>query len=131
MKYYLVLVTKEKENNFDTLWNQQQIIFFFFFSVHCPFGLNLILFPSIQQSFEKEWLKYFDICSKDGNSKKLKFLFNKYNILMLFYCISFFLQKMKMRARKISPYIKQIDLDVNRTYRNNIMFRDRYGVKYV
>lgn len=38
-------------------------------------------------------------------------------------------QKMKMRARKISPYIKQIDLDVNRTYRNNIMFRDRYGVK--
>ncbi|GAB1605415.1 Hypothetical predicted protein [Argonauta hians] len=38
-------------------------------------------------------------------------------------------EKMIMRSRKVSPYIKQIDMDVNRTYRNNIMFRDRYGVK--
>lgn len=37
--------------------------------------------------------------------------------------------KMKARARSISPHIRQIDLDVNRTYRNHIMFRDRYGVK--
>lgn len=37
--------------------------------------------------------------------------------------------KMKSRARSISPHIRQIDLDVNRTYRNHIMFRERYGVK--
>nr|XP_006819667.1 PREDICTED: USP6 N-terminal-like protein-like [Saccoglossus kowalevskii] len=37
--------------------------------------------------------------------------------------------EMKSRARKMSPDIRQIDLDVNRTYRDHIMFRDRYGVK--
>ncbi|KAK3097429.1 hypothetical protein FSP39_009575, partial [Pinctada imbricata] len=37
--------------------------------------------------------------------------------------------KMKERARKKSPHIRQIDLDVNRTYRNHDMFRARYGVK--
>ncbi|XP_053397365.1 USP6 N-terminal-like protein [Mercenaria mercenaria] len=37
--------------------------------------------------------------------------------------------RMKSRARSISPHIRQIDLDVNRTYRNHIMFRERYGVK--
>ena len=45
-------------------------------------------------------------------------------------CImSVIFQKMKSRARSISPHIRQIDLDVNRTYRNHIMFRERYGVK--
>ncbi|XP_078000451.1 USP6 N-terminal-like protein [Glandiceps talaboti] len=38
-------------------------------------------------------------------------------------------EKMKKRARVTSPDIRQIDLDVNRTYRDHIMFRDRYGVK--
>uniref|UniRef100_T1JCJ1 USP6 N-terminal-like protein n=1 Tax=Strigamia maritima TaxID=126957 RepID=T1JCJ1_STRMM len=38
-------------------------------------------------------------------------------------------QEMKERARKYSPDIRQIDLDINRTYRNHIMFRERYGVK--
>ncbi|XP_014675899.1 PREDICTED: USP6 N-terminal-like protein [Priapulus caudatus] len=38
-------------------------------------------------------------------------------------------EKMRVRARKLSPDIKQIDLDVNRTYRNHIMFRERYCVK--
>lgn len=28
-----------------------------------------------------------------------------------------------------STDVRQIDLDVNRTFRNNIMFRDRYNVK--
>jgi len=28
-----------------------------------------------------------------------------------------------------SPDIRQIDLDVNRTYRNHIMFRERYNTK--
>nr|XP_014342627.1 PREDICTED: USP6 N-terminal-like protein isoform X4 [Latimeria chalumnae] len=40
-----------------------------------------------------------------------------------------FYEKLKQRARGLSPDIRQIDLDVNRTYRDHIMFRDRYGVK--
>ncbi|XP_030917175.1 USP6 N-terminal-like protein isoform X2 [Geospiza fortis] len=40
-----------------------------------------------------------------------------------------FYNKLKYQARGCSPDIRQIDLDVNRTYRDNIMFRDRYGVK--
>ncbi|MGH0140123.1 UNVERIFIED_CONTAM: hypothetical protein FKN15_008857 [Acipenser sinensis] len=38
-------------------------------------------------------------------------------------------EKMKQQARHHSTEIKQIDLDVNRTFRNHIMFRDRFGVK--
>ncbi|XP_047548729.1 USP6 N-terminal-like protein [Lutra lutra] len=37
-------------------------------------------------------------------------------------------EKMKERAQVFSKDIRQIDLDVNRTFRNHIMFRDRYGV---
>ncbi|XP_015284668.1 PREDICTED: USP6 N-terminal-like protein, partial [Gekko japonicus] len=37
-------------------------------------------------------------------------------------------EKMKEQAKSFSSEIKQIDLDVNRTFRNHIMFRDRYGV---
>ncbi|RXM35613.1 hypothetical protein EOD39_3994 [Acipenser ruthenus] len=37
-------------------------------------------------------------------------------------------EKMKQQARHYSTEIKQIDLDVNRTFRNHIMFRDRFGV---
>ncbi|UYV68792.1 RN-tre [Cordylochernes scorpioides] len=37
--------------------------------------------------------------------------------------------EMRERARLWSPDIRQIDLDVNRTYRNHIMFRERYNVK--
>lgn len=36
---------------------------------------------------------------------------------------------LKLKARRLSPDIRQIDLDVNRTFRDHIMFRDRYGVK--
>ncbi|XP_069621331.1 USP6 N-terminal-like protein isoform X1 [Ranitomeya imitator] len=36
---------------------------------------------------------------------------------------------LKQKARNLSPDIRQIDLDVNRTFRDHIMFRDRYGVK--
>lgn len=39
------------------------------------------------------------------------------------------LKKMKQQARSFSTEIKQIDLDVNRTFRNHIMFMDRFGVK--
>lgn len=38
-------------------------------------------------------------------------------------------ERMKKQARNFSTEIKQIDLDVNRTFRNHIMFRDRFGVK--
>ncbi|KAI4894589.1 hypothetical protein NFI96_018819, partial [Prochilodus magdalenae] len=38
-------------------------------------------------------------------------------------------EKMKEYARKKSSEIKQIDLDINRTFRNHIMFRERFGVK--
>lgn len=38
-------------------------------------------------------------------------------------------EKMKDLAKMYSTEIKQIDLDVNRTFRNHIMFRERYGVK--
>ncbi len=34
-------------------------------------------------------------------------------------------------ARRYSPDIRQIDLDVNRTYRNHIMFRERYNSRQV
>ncbi|XP_060936354.1 USP6 N-terminal-like protein [Limanda limanda] len=40
-----------------------------------------------------------------------------------------FYEKLKARARGVSPDIRQIDLDVNRTYRDHIMFMNRYDVK--
>ncbi|XP_049329794.1 USP6 N-terminal-like protein isoform X1 [Astyanax mexicanus] len=40
-----------------------------------------------------------------------------------------FYEKLKARARLLSPDIRQIDLDVNRTYRDHIMFMHRYDVK--
>ncbi|XP_029438519.1 uncharacterized protein LOC115079276 isoform X2 [Rhinatrema bivittatum] len=43
--------------------------------------------------------------------------------------LSVSLQKMREQAKIYSTEIKQIDLDINRTFRNHIMFRDRYGVK--
>ncbi|CAG0914505.1 unnamed protein product [Notodromas monacha] len=38
-------------------------------------------------------------------------------------------EEMKTLARKWSPDIRQIDLDVNRTYRDHVSFRDRYGIQ--
>ncbi|XP_035507684.1 USP6 N-terminal-like protein [Morone saxatilis] len=38
-------------------------------------------------------------------------------------------ERMKEQARLYSSEIKQIDLDINRTFRNHIMFMDRFGVK--
>ncbi|XP_032373787.1 USP6 N-terminal-like protein isoform X2 [Etheostoma spectabile] len=38
-------------------------------------------------------------------------------------------ERMKEQARRDSSEIKQIDLDINRTFRNHIMFTDRFGVK--
>ena len=36
---------------------------------------------------------------------------------------------MRDLGRHTSPDIRQIDLDVLRTFRNHIMFRERYGIK--
>ncbi|XP_060924525.1 USP6 N-terminal-like protein [Limanda limanda] len=38
-------------------------------------------------------------------------------------------ERMKEQARLYSAEIKQIDLDINRTFRNHLMFMDRFGVK--
>jgi hypothetical protein len=36
---------------------------------------------------------------------------------------------MKELGRRKSPDIKQIDVDVLRTFRNHVMYRERYGIK--
>lgn len=33
------------------------------------------------------------------------------------------------RGRSYSKEVRQVDLDVNRTYRNHEMFRERYNIK--
>ena len=38
-------------------------------------------------------------------------------------------EAMKDLGRQTSPDVRQIDLDVMRTFRNHIMFRERYGIK--
>ena len=38
-------------------------------------------------------------------------------------------EQMKHVARQASPSLKQIDKDVLRTFRNHIMYWDRYGIK--
>lgn len=38
-------------------------------------------------------------------------------------------KEMRRLARLYSPDLRQIDLDVNRTYRDHLMFRERYGLK--
>ncbi|CAK7296162.1 USP6 N-terminal-like protein [Vulpes lagopus] len=38
-------------------------------------------------------------------------------------------KEMKEEAQVSSQDIKQIDLDINRTFHNHIMFWDRYGVR--
>jgi len=50
--------------------------------------------------------------------------------MMYLYCVTT-VKDMKTKARRWSPDIRQIDLDVNRTFRDHIMFCKRYDVKYV
>lgn len=40
-------------------------------------------------------------------------------------------RELLMRARLVSTDIRQIDLDINRTYRDHLAFRKRYDVKLV
>uniref|UniRef100_A0A5S6QAI2 Rab-GAP TBC domain-containing protein n=1 Tax=Trichuris muris TaxID=70415 RepID=A0A5S6QAI2_TRIMR len=37
--------------------------------------------------------------------------------------------KLRLRARLCAKDTKQIDMDINRTYRNHVFFRQRYGIK--
>ncbi|NXW49832.1 US6NL protein, partial [Nyctiprogne leucopyga] len=88
-----------------------------------------------QQEIERvdKWLKMLKKWSKYRNSDKVRRK-RKSTCLegrarrILPVCLSPF-QQMKEQAKSFSSEIKQIDLDVNRTFRNHIMFRDRYGVK--
>ena len=38
-------------------------------------------------------------------------------------------EPMKELGRRTSPDVAQIDLDVKRTFREHIMYRERYGIK--
>lgn len=40
-------------------------------------------------------------------------------------------EPMRELACRVSPDIGQIDIDVLRTFRDHIMYKERYGIKYV
>ncbi|NXS18036.1 US6NL protein, partial [Mystacornis crossleyi] len=88
-----------------------------------------------QQEIERvdKWLKMLKKWGKYRNSDKVRRKTEKryglrWCLILPLVCPSPF-QQMKEQAKCFSSEIKQIDLDVNRTFRNHIMFRDRYGVK--
>lgn len=63
-----------------------------------------------------------------------KYIYHINTVIMFFKTVNtvllvVFVQTMKEQAKNYSTEIKQIDLDVNRTFRNHIMFMDRFGVK--
>ena len=45
------------------------------------------------------------------------------------FIVSVSFQGMKELGRRVSPDVKQIDVDVLRTFRDHIMYRERYGIK--
>ncbi|XP_054631260.1 USP6 N-terminal-like protein isoform X2 [Dunckerocampus dactyliophorus] len=86
------------------------------------------------------WALLLDIekVKKDNEGKyevliiNLSYIISHPTCPLTFVCVCvlcLFHQKMKLQARNFSTEIKQIDLDVNRTFRNHIMFMDRFGVK--
>ncbi|NXV61760.1 US6NL protein, partial [Molothrus ater] len=82
-----------------------------------------------QQEIERvdKWLKMLKKWGKYRNSDKVR---RKRVYVWKGGCDeSGFQKQMKEQAKSFSSEIKQIDLDVNRTFRNHIMFRERYGVK--
>ncbi|NXB32020.1 US6NL protein, partial [Eulacestoma nigropectus] len=98
-----------------------------------------------QQEIERvdKWLKMLKKWGKYRNSDKVrrkrKSICLEGNQRSLEHCLILLItfleisglpvKQMKEQAKCFSSEIKQIDLDVNRTFRNHIMFRDRYGVK--
>ncbi|KFP02565.1 USP6 N-terminal-like, partial [Calypte anna] len=83
-----------------------------------------------QQEIERvdKWIKMLKKWGKYRNSDKVRKKRKSTGKVHPSYQ-SGFQKQMKEQAKKFSSEIKQIDLDVNRTFRNHIMFRDRYGVK--
>ncbi|NXS88347.1 US6NL protein, partial [Erpornis zantholeuca] len=89
-----------------------------------------------QQEIERvdKWLKMLKKWGKYRNSDKVRRKRKSVCLEGLRWCLIPasclpLSQQMKEQAKCFSSEIKQIDLDVNRTFRNHIMFRDRYGVK--
>ncbi|NXJ12331.1 US6NL protein, partial [Odontophorus gujanensis] len=87
-----------------------------------------------QQEIERvdKWLKMLKKWGKYRNSDKVRWKERaraRRDALVTPLNKSSFQKQMKQQAKCWSSEIKQIDLDVNRTFRNHIMFRDRYGVK--
>ncbi|NXR49711.1 US6NL protein, partial [Hippolais icterina] len=96
-----------------------------------------------QQEIERvdKWLKMLRKWGKYRNSDKVRrkrkreCMSGRVGVIIFLMMMGFVVQlqgisqQMKEQAKSFSSEIKQIDLDVNRTFRNHIMFRDRYGVK--
>lgn len=40
-------------------------------------------------------------------------------------------ERLRETAMDTSTWVKQIDLDINRTFRDNLIYAKRYGSKYV
>ncbi|EGT49545.1 hypothetical protein CAEBREN_31360 [Caenorhabditis brenneri] len=94
-------------------------------------------------SREKKWLKMIEVWKSGGPSKKMedriwKGIPEKLRIVIWPRLLG--AERMKhekrdvyaellLRARLVSKDIKQIDLDINRTYRDHLAFRKRYDVK--
>lgn len=92
---------------------------------------------------EKKWLKMIEVWKSGGPSKKMedriwKGIPEKLRIVIWPRLLG--AERMKherrdmysellLRARLVSKDIKQIDLDINRTYRDHLAFRKRYDVK--
>ncbi|CAI2346927.1 unnamed protein product [Caenorhabditis sp. 36 PRJEB53466] len=92
---------------------------------------------------EKKWLKMIEIWKSGGPSKKMEDRIWKgipEKLRMVVWPRLLGAERMKherrdmyaellLRARLVSKDIKQIDLDINRTYRDHLAFRKRYDVK--
>ncbi|NWY95335.1 US6NL protein, partial [Loxia curvirostra] len=112
-----------------------------------PFFLKFVFSSSLHQQKQQEiervdkWLKMLKKWGKYRNSDKVRRKRVYKNQRSLEHCLILLVafleisglpvevKQMKEQAKSFSSEIKQIDLDVNRTFRNHIMFRDRYGVK--
>ncbi|XP_065050951.1 USP6 N-terminal-like protein isoform X1 [Rhopilema esculentum] len=97
----------------------------------------------LERDRASKWIKMFENWDRYGNSEKLKRRIYKgipdsvrgmawkkllgVDVAMIERTGVY--EKFKMLAREKSPDIRQIDLDVNRTYRDHIMFRERFSVK--
>jgi len=97
-------------------------------------------------SFRFSYISYFvpvlHVCEKHYQQsawRRFRGLINYWCLSVSFECCGAvacvwylcYVKDMKTKARRWSPDVRQIDLDVNRTFRDHIMFCKRYDVKYV